>query len=284
MVQQKQAGDRPFIVLLHGLWLNSLCWEHWAARYQSRGFEVVVRGWPGMELDVESLRRNPSGLSNLGLEEVADHYAGVVRELERPAILIGHSFGGVVAQSLLERGVGTVGVALNPATVKGTLPSSSVRVGLPVLKNLGSRDRVVTLTFDEFRHSFANTFSELEARLAYQRYVVPGPGRVLWEAALQNFRPHAVTSLAVRPRRAPLLLVAGGADHVAPSAATRVNARLQRTSAGITGFQEFPGRSHFSIGQTGWEEMADFALDWALDPYELGDRGLASRVIQLSGA
>jgi len=274
MFQQKRADDRPTIVLIHGLWLNTLCWEHWVARYEARGFEVVVRGWPGME----------SRPVNLGLEDVVDHYEEIVRELERPAILIGHSFGGVVAQSLLERGVGAAGVALNPATLKGTLRTSSVRVGLPVLKNLSSHDRMVTLTFDEFRHSFANTLSELEARLAYQRYVVPGPWRVLWQAALQNFRPHAVTELEFRARRAPLLLVSGGADHVAPSAVTRVNARLQRISSGITAFRELPGRSHFSIGEPGWEEIADFALDWALDPYEVGDAGMASRVITLSGA
>jgi pimeloyl-ACP methyl ester carboxylesterase len=272
MFQQKQAADRPYIVLIHGLWLSSLCWERWVARYESRGFEVVVHGWPGVEGDVE----------NLGLEEVVDHYEGIVRELERPAILVGHSFGGAVAQSLLERGAGAVGVAICPATVKGSLHAWSARVGLPVVKSLGSGNRKVTLSFEEFRHSLANTLSEREARLAFSRYVVPGSGRVLWQSALQNFRPHAVTELAFSARRAPLLLIAGGEDHLAPAFVTRANARLQRMSAGITAFKEFPGRSHLSIGQTGWEEIADFALDWALDPRELGAPGRASQVLRLS--
>ena len=267
MFQQKQAADRPSIVLIHGLWLSSLCWEHWVARYESRGFEVVVRGWPGREV---------------GLEDVVDHYEGIVRGLERPAILVGHSFGGVVAQSLLERGAGAVGVAICPATVKGSLHAWSVRVGLPAVKSLGSGNRAVTLTFEEFRHSLANTLSEPEARLAFSRYVVPGSGRVLWQSALQNFRPHTVTELEVRARRAPLLLVAGGEDQMAPAPAIRANARTQRLSAGITAFKEFPGRSHFSIGQAGWEEIADFALDWALEPRELGAPGLASQVLRLS--
>jgi len=272
MFQQKQAADRPIIVLIPGLWLNALCWEHWVARYESQGFEVVVRGWPGMGGEVE----------NLGLEEVVDHYEGIVRELERPAILVGHSFGGVVAQGLLERGAGAVGVSIDPVTVRGSLHAWSVRVGLSALRSLGSRDRAVTLTFQEFRHSFANTLSEPEARLAFGRYVVPGSGRVLWQSALQNFRPHAVTELDFRARRAPLLLVAGGEDHLTPAPVTRANARQQRMSAGITAFKEFPGRSHFSIGQTGWEEIADFALDWALEPRELHDPRFASQVLRLS--
>src|SRR4051794_11590381 len=183
------------IVLIHGLWMTPLSWEGWVDRYQRRGFTVLAPGWPGVDRSVEQLRADPSALENLGVEEIVDHYDGIIRDLEAPPIIMGHSFGGAFTQILLDRGLGAVGVGIDAAAVKGItkLPLSSIKSGLPVLKNPANRHRAVELTFEEFRYAFVNTMDEDQARAIYDRYAVPGPGRVLFQGALANFNPHAPT-------------------------------------------------------------------------------------------
>lgn len=262
------------IVLIPGLWLTALSWEHWIERFQSRGFQVIARSWPGMEGDINALREDHSHVDNLGFGDVVNHYEEIIRGLDAPPIIMGHSMGGAAVQVLLDRGLGAAGVAIDPAPIKGVLnlPLSSLRSAFPTLKNPANNHRAVMLTPEEFHYAFTNTLTEEESDAVYSRYAVPGPGRLLFQAALANFNPHAAFRVDFHnDDRAPLLLIAGGADHVAPASITRAEARLQRKSKAITAYKEFPGRSHYIVGQPGWEEVADFALDWALDPVEIDD-------------
>jgi alpha-beta hydrolase superfamily lysophospholipase len=260
------------IVLIHGLWMTALSWEHWAARYMGRGFIVIARSWPGMDGDIEALRRDPSAVEHLGVGEIIEHYEGMIRALPRPPIIMGHSFGGLITQILLDRGLGAAGVAIDSAPVRGilALPLSTLRSGFPVLKNPANNHRAVALTPEEFHYAFTNTLTEEESAAVYARYAVPGPGRVLFQAALANFNPHAATKVDFgNGARAPLLVIAGGLDHVSPVAVNEATARLQGKSEAITAYKEFPGRSHYILGQEGWEEVADYALALALNPTEI---------------
>ena len=121
------------IVLIHGLWMTARSWEHWVARYEDRGFAVLAPSWPGMEGDVEELRRDPSPIDDLGIGEIVDHYEAIIRELPSPPIIMGHSFGGAFTQLLLDRGLGAAGVAIDSAPVKGVLalPLSTLKSALP---------------------------------------------------------------------------------------------------------------------------------------------------------
>lgn len=260
------------IVLIPGLWMTSLSWEHWVERYRARGHQVIARSWPGLEGDPEAIRRDPSAMVHVGVSEVVDHYQAIIRELDRPPIIMGHSFGGLVTQVLLDRGMGSAGVAIAPAPVKGVvrLPWSTLRSSFPALKNPANNRRAVALTPEEFHYAFTNTLDDEASKVVYERYAVPGPGRVLFQAALANLWPKAPTRVSFRnDTRAPLLLIAGEEDHIAPPSLVRANARLQHRSRAVTAFKVFPGRSHYILGQEGWEQVADFALDWAARPIEL---------------
>lgn len=182
---------------------------------------------------------------------------------------MGHSFGGAFTQILLDRGLGAAGVAIDSASVKGllALPLSSLKSGFPVLKNPANAHKAVMLTPEEFHYAFTNTLIAEESAVVYERYAVPGPGRVLFQGALANFNPHATTAVDFHnDDRAPLLIIAGGADHVSPDAINRATAKHQSKSAALTAYKEFPGRSHYTLGQADWEQVADCALDWALHP------------------
>src|SRR5258707_5320486 len=272
------SSEQPnTIVLIHGLWMSPLSWEHWAARFEARGWTVLAPPWPGMEGDAQQLRADTSAIDELGIGEILDSYEAKIRELGRPPIIMGHSFGGAYTEVLLDRGLGAAGVAIDAAGVRGItkLPFQTLKSGFPVLKSPANKHRAVALTFEEFHYSFTNTMDEAEARHRYERYAVPGPGRVLWEAAFANFNPRTPLQLdCTNPDRAPLLLIAGGSDHVVPAVIDRTAARRYERSDAVTEYKEFPGRSHYTVGQEGWEEVADYALDWALEhampPVEAG--------------
>src|SRR5215211_1961571 len=256
----------PPIVLIHGLWLNPRSWEGWKARFEERGHEVLAPAWPRMQGDVDEVRRDPSALNGLGVTEIVDHYDRIVRGLSAPPVIMGHSFGGLVTELLLDRGLGAAGVALSPAPVKGILrlPPAQLRTVFPALRNPANRKKTVELTPAQFRFSFTNTMNDADAEAAYARYQVPGPGRVLFQAAFANLNPHAVTKVDFhKDDRAPLLVVGNDQDHTIPASVSREAAKRLGKSKAVVDYKEFAGRPHFSAGAPGWEAVADYALDWA---------------------
>ena len=156
----------PPVVLVHGLWLTPRSWEGWVERCENRGHRVLAPAWPRMPGEVEDVRRDPSPLNGLGLAEIVAHYEGIVRGLDRPPVLIGHSFGGLVAELLLDRGLGAAGVAISPAPVKGVLrlPPAMLRATFPVLRSPANRNRTVALTPKQFHYNFTNTMARTKPR------------------------------------------------------------------------------------------------------------------------
>lgn len=261
------GGTPDTIVLIHGLWLTPLSWEHWKARYEEQGFTVVVPRWPGEAETVEAVRADPSGMDGIGITDIVDHYAAVIEALPTPPILIGHSFGGLFVQLLLDRGLGAVGVAISPAPFKGVLglPRAQLKSAFPVLGNPANRKRTVKLTFEQFHWGFANALDEEAARVAYDRYHVPGPGRPLFQGALGNVLPNPQNKLDLKnPERAPLLLMSNSLDRTVPASTVRESLKRWRKSPAVTEIKEYDGRSHFTAGEPGWEQVADDALEWSL--------------------
>jgi alpha-beta hydrolase superfamily lysophospholipase len=259
-------GNASTVVLIHGLWLTPLCWEHWIERYEGLGYRVLAPTWPGMDASIEDLRRDTSAMAGVGLTEITDHYDGIIRKLDTQPIIMGHSFGGCVTQLLLDRGLGSAGVAIHPAPVKGVLrlPISALRSAFPVLRNPLNLNRAVALTPEQFHYGFTNTLSEEESQAVYERYQVPGTGHVLFEAATANLNPHAATKVNFKSEsRAPLLVVGGGKDHTVPASLAKEAATHQSRAKSDTEYKEYPDRSHYTLGQEGWEAVADYALEWA---------------------
>jgi alpha-beta hydrolase superfamily lysophospholipase len=260
------AGPLPPIVLIHGLWLTPRSWEKWVERFEGRGHQVHAPAWPRMQGEVEEIRRDSSPLNGLGLTEIVDHYSEFVRGLDRPPIIIGHSFGGLVTELVLDRGLGAAGVALSPAPVKGVLrlPIAQLRAAFPALKNPANRKRTVALTPEQFHYAFTNTMNPADAKAAYERYQIPGPARPLFQAGFANFNPRAPSKIDFHnDHRAPLLIVGNGQDHTVPASVSKEAANRLGKSKSVVEYAEYPGRPHFTAGAPGWEEVADHSLDWA---------------------
>jgi pimeloyl-ACP methyl ester carboxylesterase len=252
--------------------MTPLAWEHWVDRYEARGCTVLTPGYPGIgqdEAGLRALRADPELVAGIGVREVMDYLTEYIGKLDARPVIMGHSFGGTFAQLLVGSGLGSAGVSIDGAGVKGikALPFSELRSTFPILKNPANSKRTIALTPEQFHYAFTNTLSEEDALAAYERYAIPAPGSWVWSYGLiANFKPgRQETWVDFRnERRAPLLFIAGGADHIMPPSVNKSNAHHYQAPGTVTEYHEFPGRSHWTCGEPGWERVADHALDWAL--------------------
>jgi pimeloyl-ACP methyl ester carboxylesterase len=262
-----RASNKPTIVLVHGLWLTPRSWEGWIDRYQKAGYNVLAPSWPGLEGEVEAIRKNPAALKGLKLKTVVDHYDRIIRNLDAQPILMGHSFGGLIVQMLIDRGLGSAGVAIDSAQSAAVpvLPLTTIWSTISVLGNPFTFNAAVGLSPKKFNYAFTNELDSVESKKVYDRYQIPGSGRILWDAALSLLNPNASSRVNyANNSRAPLLFIAGSSDHLVPPAINKANLRKYvKNSSAVTDYREFPNRTHHTVGQKGWEEVADFALQWA---------------------
>lgn len=256
---------RTPVLFIPGLWMHAESWKNWIDLFTQAGYDPISRSWPGAGDTIAETRAHPETLEGKGVREVIDHYAGIIRDLPRAPIVVGHSFGGLIAQALLGKGLAAAAIAIDPAPIKGVLalPLSTLRSSFPVLKNPANFARAVALTAGEFRYGFANAVSEAEAADLYQRFAIPGPGRPLFQAAFANLTPHAATEVDTHnDSRGPLLLISGEKDHIVPPVVTRATLKQYKKSSAVTDLREIKGRGHSLTIDSGWREVADTALTW----------------------
>src|SRR3954452_21108712 len=253
------------IIFIHGLWLHATSWNPWTDLFTAEGYAPIAPGWPGDPNTVAEARENPESIADHGIDDVVEHFAGIIRTLDAAPILIGHSFGGMIAQKLLGQNLARAAVAIDAAQIKGVLPLplSALRATLPVFKNPANKHRAVSLTAEQFRFAFGNAIPEAESDALFEQWAIPAPGKPLFEAAAANFNPHSPAKVDTdNAGRGPLLLIMGGQDHTVPEAVTRATLKQYRHSEAITDFQEFPDRGHSLTIDHGWREVADACLSW----------------------
>ena len=253
------------VLFIHGLWLHATSWDAWLTRFRTEGYEPAAPGWPGDGPTVEASRHDPEAIGDHGIDDVVAHFAAVIEELPEPPILIGHSFGGMVAQKLLGQDRARAAIAIDAAQIKGVLPVplSALRATLPVFKNPANKHRAVSLTAEQFRFAFGNAVSREESDLLFERWTIPAPGRPLFEAASANFNPHSPAKVDTgNQKRGPLLLIASGKDHTVPESVTRATLNQYRHSEAVTDLRTFPDRGHSLVVDSGWSDIATACLAW----------------------
>ncbi len=257
-----QAGTP--VVFVHGLWLHADSWGAWADLFREQGYTPTSPGWPGDGATVEETRANAGRVAGHGINDVVAHYTSAIGELDSLPIVIGHSFGGLIAQRLLAAGVAKGAVAIDPAPIKGVLllPPSALRVASIALRNPANSRRAVSLTPTQFRYGFGNALSISESAALHERWSIPSPGKPLFEAALANLLPGSPAKVDTGAARGPLLITAGGHDHTVPATISKQTAKLYHSSSSVTELREFPDRGHSLTIDSGWREVADSVLEW----------------------
>ena len=259
------TAHRPPIMFIHGAWLSARSWENFAEFFEARGYDVSAPEWPRKEGDVEELREATDDIKGLGLGEIVDHYEEQIQGLDEAPVLVGHSFGGLIVELLLDRGLGRAGVAMSPAPPKGilVLPFSSLKAASPALAHPSRWHGIVPLTLEEFTFGFVNTFTPDAAAEAYERYAVPETGQIFYEAGFANFHLHPPTEVHFKNAdRASLLIIGAEKDNTVPASLAKKQFEKYEKSQAQTDYLEFPGRPHLMMAADGWEEIAAQVEDW----------------------
>jgi non-heme chloroperoxidase len=253
------------VVFIHGLWIHSDAWQPWVELYRSAGYNAMAPGWPGDSASVDKTRQNAAAVANKGIDDITNGYLGFISQLPAQPIVIGHSFGGLIAQKLLSMGAAAAAMAIAPAQIRGVkaLPLAQIRSAFPVLSKPGNKRRAVTLTKKQFRYSFGNALTETESGELFDKWTIPGPGKPLFEASTANFKKSSPAAVETRKRdRGPLLIIAGGKDHILPETVALAAYKLYSGSAAVTDYHAFPDRGHSLVLDHGWRDVADLTLSW----------------------
>jgi pimeloyl-ACP methyl ester carboxylesterase len=256
---------RTSLMLIHGAWLASGSWDNFSKYFESRGFDVSAPEWPRKQATAAEQRESSEEIKGLGIDEIVDHYEAEIRALDEPPVLIGHSYGGLIVELLLNRGLGRAGVAMSPAPPKGilVLPFSTLKSAAPALAHPSRWHGIVTLTLEEFTYAFVNTFSPEDAAAAYEKYAVPETGQIFYEAGFANFRMNPPTEIEFKKAdRAPLLVVGAEKDHTVPASLSKKNHDKYEDSPAQTDYIEFADRPHLMMVAEGWEEIAGEIERW----------------------
>ena len=262
-IDRANASGRQPIIFVHGLWLLSNSWDRWVDVFDAAGFVALAPGWPDDPETVDDANANPDVMADKTIAQVANHFARISNSLSRKPALIGHSFGGLLAQILAGQGHSAATVAIDPAQFRGVLPLpfAALKSAFPILGNPANRHRAVPLTFDQFRYAFANALVENEAKALYDTFAVPAPGAPLFQSALANFNPWTESRVDTEnPDQGPMLIMSGEKDHTVPPAVAHAAFKLQSSNPGLTEFVEIKDRGHALTIDHGWREVADTAL------------------------
>jgi non-heme chloroperoxidase len=262
-VRRANASGLIPVMFVHGLWLLPSSWDRWAEVFETAGYVAVTPGWPDDPETAAEARENPEAFAGKSIGQVADHFAAITASLARKPVIIGHSFGGLLAQILAGRGLAAVTVAVDPAPFRGVLPLpiSALRSASAALGNPANRHRAVPLTYDQFRYAFANAVTEDEAKELYEKFAVPASGLPLFQAAAANLNPWTEAKVDTEnPDRGPLLIIDGEMDNTVPWAVANASYKRQKRNPGVTEIVKIPGRGHSLTIDHGWQEVADIAL------------------------
>jgi pimeloyl-ACP methyl ester carboxylesterase len=252
------AAATKTVLFITGAWMHTSSWDKQRSVFEAAGYKTLAPAWPYLEGNPADLRANPDKrLGTLTFGKIVDHYAKIIDGLDEQPLIIGHSMGGLITQLLLDRGYGVAGIAMDPGPVAGALPGPvSLLAALPPI--FAGPGNTQTITRDGFAKNFANTLSAADQQVAYDDYVVPTPTNIFYQAAGM-----IGTAVKVKARKQPLLVIAAEHDRTVTPYLAHAIYNIQKKAPSRTDFKQFPNRSHFLAGEKGWEEVANYTLDWA---------------------
>ena len=254
------VSKTKIIVFITGAFVSSACWDEWTAYFTSKGYTCYAPSWPYKDAPAEILRqRHPdANVASNGLASVADFYADFCRKLPEKPILIGHSFGGLMTQMLLQRDGAAAGVAIDSGPPQFLL-STKFSFIKSIYKAFGlftDVNKTYLMSFEDWQYVFTNGLPLDEQKESYEKLLIPESKRLFREALT------SVASIDYKKPHVPLLFTAGSNDHIVPASLNYSNYKKYKDTNSITDYKEFAGRTHFVLGQKNWQEVADFILNW----------------------
>jgi pimeloyl-ACP methyl ester carboxylesterase len=247
--------------------LLSSSWNRWRRLFEERGFATIAPGWPDDPETVAEANEHPEVFAKKMIGVVTDHYLDAIARLHQKPVVVGHSFGGLIAQKIAGTGVASSTVAIDPAPFRGVLPLplSALKSSSAVLHNPANFNRAVALTFEQFTFGWANNLDPEQAQRLYDEFLVPASGAPIFQAATANLIPWTEAKVDTKASdRGPLLIIAGEDDNTVPLAITHAMFDQQRRNSALTEIDEIADRGHSLTIDDGWADVAQRALEFAL--------------------
>jgi len=263
-IERANASGLTPVVFVHGLWLLSSSWQRWRDLFEANGYTTIAPGWPDDPATLQEAFEHPEVFAHKKVQAVTNHYLDAIKQLTKKPAVVGHSFGGLIAQKIAGSGLSAATVTIDNAPFRGVLPLpiSSLKSSFPVLGNPTNYGKAIALTLEQFKYGWANNLDDTEAKELYETFHVPAPGLPLFQAAVSNFNPLSETRVdSKNPSRGPLLVIAGENDHTIPLAITEATFKIQsKHNSGVTEIERIPGRGHSLVIDNRWKEVADVAV------------------------
>jgi pimeloyl-ACP methyl ester carboxylesterase len=257
MQEFKMTAHSKTVLFITGAWMHTSSWDKFRGAFEAAGYKTYAPAWPYLDGKPADLRANPDKrLGKLTFKAIVDHYQAIIEKLDEKPIIVGHSMGGLITQLLLDRGLGVAGIAMDPGPIAGALPGPvSLLAALPPI--LSGWSTPFLISRDGFAKNFANTLTPADQKAAYDDYVVPTSSRIFYQAAGM-----IGTGVKVKARKQPLLVIAAEHDRTVTPYLAHAIYNVQKKAPSRTDFHQFADRSHFLAGEKGWEEVAQYTLNW----------------------
>jgi pimeloyl-ACP methyl ester carboxylesterase len=252
--------EQKSILFITGAFVGNNCWDEWRTYFENKGYITTAPPWPAKDADPETLRnRNPDPLVAANrLAALTDFYSNIVEQLPPRIVLIGHSIGGLIVQLLLQRGLGSSGVAIHSVPPQGiiTFKFSFLKAGWGPLGFFTSTKKSFLMSFRQWKYAFTNGMPCKDQKEAYYRFAIPESKLIVRDTIT------SVAKVNFKKPHAPLLITSGSEDHTIPASLNYANYKKYKHSNSVTHYKEFKGRNHFVLGQPTWREDADYILNW----------------------
>lgn len=246
---------KPPVVFLHGAFCSGRSFKDFAKPFARAGYAVGV---PTLRHHDRGMNPPPALASTSLLDYAADLEASIAK-LDAAPVLVGHSLGGLLAQMLAARGRARAVVLLAPSAPWGVLPSTLFEIGSAQALYFAG-DFWNQILMPQYSVAAASSLDRLSAkkRAAVYAQFVPESGRATFETMHWALDPKRATYVRARDVTCPVLCLTGSEDRInAPATVRRI---AERYSDAV--HEEVPGRSHWLIGEDGWQEIAGRVLQW----------------------
>jgi pimeloyl-ACP methyl ester carboxylesterase len=246
------------IVLIHGNFVNDATWAEWKQYYEQKGYKVYTPANPGHEGTPSELRKSVHpDLTKTGFIAVVNNIATLIDTLSEKPLVIGHSMAGMATLKLVELGKTVAGVSIDGAPPKNVFPPfQTLKTVLPSF-GFFSFKKYFMGSRKWYDYAFFNTISDTEKEKAFEKYAVPESYKVSRQLVLNSY-----SNIDFKKPHEPILFVGGGSDHIFPPNLTKNIAGRYRDTNSRVDIKIFEGKSHFICGEKGWENVADYILDW----------------------
>lgn len=248
------------IIFITGAFVSHSCWEEWILFFQSKGYKTVAPPWLYKNETACGLRNleSESKVSFIRLKNLLDYYTKIIEQLPEKPILIGHSYGGLLTQLLVEKELATAAIFIHSFPPQGIM-SLKLSFYKAVWASFGfftSAKKPYLISFQKWQHDFTNGMSIEEQQDTYEKFAVPES-----KLAIRDILTSQV-KIDFRKKHVPILFISGTEDKITPASLNYSNFQRYKNIESIKLYKEFKGHNHFIPVHKNWKKTADFIKDW----------------------